>query len=90
VSITLLRVSLDGTRFVSVRVTDTGHGIDLRDQANLFKAFTQLDASSARVHEGTGLGLYVSQRLANFLGGRIGHESELGKGSAFTLFVPAN
>jgi len=72
------------TRFT---VEDTGVGIAAADQAKLFQAFEQLGVSGARRHEGTGLGLHLSQKLAALLGGRIEFESEAGKGSRFTLVL---
>jgi len=72
------------TRFT---VVDTGVGIAAADQAKLFQAFEQLGVSGARRHEGTGLGLHLSQKLAALLGGRIEFESEAGKGSRFTLVL---
>jgi protein-histidine pros-kinase len=54
----------------------------------LFEAFEQLGPSVARRHEGTGLGLHLSQKLAGLLGGRITFVSEYGKGSTFTLVIP--
>jgi protein-histidine pros-kinase len=72
------------TRFT---VVDTGVGITAADQAKLFQAFEQLGVSGARRHEGTGLGLHLSQKLAALLGGRIEFESEAGKGSRFTLVL---
>jgi protein-histidine pros-kinase len=72
------------TRFT---VVDTGVGIAAADQAKLFQAFEQLGVSRARRHEGTGLGLHLSQKLAALLGGRIEFESEAGKGSRFTLVL---
>ena len=54
----------------------------------LFQAFSQVDGSLGRKHEGTGLGLYLAQRLAHLLGGEITAASEYGKGSTFTLTLP--
>ena len=72
------------TRFA---VVDTGVGISVGNQAKLFQAFEQLGVSGAHRHEGTGLGLHLSQKLAALLGGRIEFESEAGKGSRFTLVL---
>jgi PAS domain S-box-containing protein len=68
-------------------VSDTGVGIRAEDQAKLFQAFTQVDVSSKQRHEGTGLGLHLSRKLAELLGGRIDLHSEYGKGSTFTLVL---
>jgi PAS domain S-box-containing protein len=76
---------LDGLVRVEFRVTDTGIGIKPEDQDKLFHAFTQVDSSSSRRYEGTGLGLHLSQRLAELLKGRITFKSEYGKGSEFTM-----
>ena len=67
-------------------VTDTGIGINLDDQQKLFTAFEQFSGVGAR-RQGTGLGLYLSQKLAQLLGGHIELESEFGKGSRFTLVI---
>ena len=75
----------DGLRFC---VSDTGIGIAPEDFARLFLPFGQLDGGLTRRHCGTGLGLYISRRLAELLGGRIELESEVGKGSRFTLVLP--
>jgi len=66
-------------------VTDSGSGIKQEDQAKLFQAFSQLDSTSTRHVEGAGLGLYLSQNLANLLGGSLFFSSDFGKGSTFTL-----
>ncbi len=73
-------------RIVSVR--DTGCGISRENVERLFQAFTQLDSSSTRRHEGTGLGLYLSQKLAALIGGRLTCQSEIGVGSRFELLLP--
>jgi protein-histidine pros-kinase len=70
-----------------IRVADTGCGIKQEDQARLFQAFTQIDSSSTRKFEGTGLGLHLSQKLAELLKGSISFQSEYGKGSAFVLEI---
>jgi PAS domain S-box-containing protein len=86
--IALARRRENGQTFNDISITDTGCGIRPDEQTKLFQAFTQLDSSSTRRHEGTGLGLHLSQKLAELLGGRITFQSEYGKGSAFTLVIP--
>jgi PAS domain S-box-containing protein len=78
----------NGHASTEISVLDTGAGIRPEDKAKLFQAFEQLEATSARRHEGTGLGLHLSQKLATLLGGHITFESELGKGSKFTVVLP--
>jgi signal transduction histidine kinase/CheY-like chemotaxis protein len=73
---------------LTVRVQDTGIGIP-RDKVNLvFEKFTQVDGTSTRKHEGTGLGLAISKMLIEKMGGEVGLESDLGKGSTFWFKVP--
>jgi signal transduction histidine kinase len=69
-------------------VIDTGIGIKQQDQAKLFEAFEQLRKFGTAPREGTGLGLYICQRLAAVLGGSIEFTSELGRGSAFAFIAP--
>ena len=68
-------------------VIDTGIGIEASKQENLFNAFTQVDSSVSRQYGGTGLGLTISKRLVELMGGNIGFDSELGQGSNFYFSV---
>lgn len=88
-----LRVSpgspdLDRPASVRFTVRDTGPGIPEADLSRLFRPFSQLEDVHSRRHKGTGLGLYISRRLATMLGGRIEVVSRPGDGSQFTLVVP--
>jgi signal transduction histidine kinase len=71
-----------------VRVIDTGIGIAPDQMANLFEKFTVADDSSTSKYGGTGLGLALSQRLCKLMGGEIAVESEVDKGSCFTIRLP--
>ncbi|SHK75350.1 two-component system, NarL family, sensor histidine kinase BarA [Marinobacter antarcticus] len=85
----VLRVSLEDedkeNNRVTLRlsITDSGVGLSRVQQQSLFNAFSQADASTARQYGGTGLGLAISKRLVEEMGGKIGLQSELGKGSTF-------
>ncbi len=77
----------DGRR-VAVQVQDTGPGIPAEDQPRLFEAFSRVESADRRHQEGTGLGLHLSRKLAEALGGRLTFESTEGQGSTFTLELP--
>jgi len=74
---------------LEVRIRDTGIGIKAQDIGRLFTEFEQLDSGTARRFEGTGLGLALTKKIVEFQGGHITVESEVGKGSIFTIVLPA-
>lgn len=81
---------LQGRRnYVFIRVIDTGDGIAEGKLARIFEPFVQADAGPTRSKEGSGLGLTISRRLARLMGGDLTVQSELGAGSTFTLWLPA-
>ena len=77
---------VNGHMLATIDVIDTGIGIRPEDKEKLFQAFQQVDIDHRG--EGTGLGLYLSQKLAVLIKGHIELESEYGKGSVFRLLIP--
>ncbi len=80
------------TQWIGIQVIDTGIGIDPSNQTRIFEEFEQIDAGPRgnSAERGTGLGLPISRRLAALIGGIVELESELGKGSTFTLWLPVD
>ncbi|MBY0319997.1 MAG: PAS domain S-box protein [Reyranella sp.] len=78
----------DGATRVEFSVSDQGVGIQEADAPRLFEAFSRVGANGAPKREGTGLGLHLSQKLAELMGGRIAFHSAPGQGSIFTLSLP--
>jgi signal transduction histidine kinase len=76
--------------WIAIQVCDTGIGIGRNDQVRVFDEFEQINAGPRgdSMSRGTGLGLPISRRLSRLLGGDVTVESELGKGSTFTVWLP--
>ncbi|MEZ5960992.1 MAG: HAMP domain-containing sensor histidine kinase [Hyphomonadaceae bacterium] len=75
-------------RGVAIAVKDTGPGISAEQQARLFQPFMQIDNTKTRAHDGAGLGLVITRRLARAMGGDVQVSSKLGHGATFTLYLP--
>ena len=88
VSIEVVPVTADGADWTEWRVTDNGIGIAPHHLHKLFRAFSQVDASTTSKYGGTGLGLAISQRFCQLMGGAISVSSQPGKGSTFTIRLP--
>ncbi|MEG4505513.1 PAS domain S-box protein [Microcoleus sp. F6_C2] len=93
VTLSVERIKNDGKSWsperLMIKCTDTGIGITPEQLQKLFQPFTQADASTTRKYGGTGLGLAIAQKYSQMLGGEITVNSEFGKGSTFTLMLPA-
>ncbi|MBI2896427.1 MAG: PAS domain S-box protein [Deltaproteobacteria bacterium] len=83
-----VRVLPDGLEHVRLEVEDTGIGIKEEDLSRLFVEFQQLDATTAKKYQGTGLGLALTRRLVEAQGGHVDVRSRLGQGSTFSAILP--
>ena len=89
VRLQLQRQKKDGQAWIVMRVSDTGIGMTPEQLAKLFQAFTQAEASTQTKYGGTGLGLAITKKFCEMMGGEIKVESEYGKGTTFTVMLPA-
>lgn len=80
----------DDRLFLKLELTDTGIGIDANQIQALFQPFSQADLSTSRRFGGSGLGLLISKRLVELMGGQIGVDSQLGQGSRFWVDIPVD
>ena len=88
VNLAIRRVSRNERPCIAFEITDSGIGIRAEDQPRLFAAFSRLTTPQDKMPEGTGLGLHLSQKLAQQMGGEITMRSVFGQGSTFTLYLP--
>jgi len=89
ITLAVSRETVDEAVWLTFRVADTGIGMTPEQMGKLFQAFVQADASTTRQYGGTGLGLTITQRFCQMMGGDITVESALGQGSTFTIRLPA-
>ena len=90
ITVELSLEEMGGKPFVRFDVIDTGIGIPVDQQKSIFDKFMQADSSTTRKHGGTGLGLAITKQLTELLGGDLTLTSEPGKGSTFSVILPAN
>ncbi len=83
-----VRLSLRGDSNLKIEISDTGIGIPQNRIEEIFKEFQQIDSSDSRSYGGTGLGLAITRNVLNILGGSVSVESQIGKGSTFTVIIP--
>jgi PAS domain S-box-containing protein len=83
-----VQILCPSTSYWCLQVSDTGAGIPAEARAYVFEPFRQVDGSATRKHGGTGLGLSIVQQLTTLMGGRIILESEVDRGSIFTIILP--
>jgi CheY-like chemotaxis protein/nitrogen-specific signal transduction histidine kinase len=78
----------DATEMIEFKVTDDGEGMSQEGVSKVFEEYEQAERSTSATHGGTGLGLPISKRFAELMGGGVTVSSEKGKGSVFTIFIP--
>jgi CheY-like chemotaxis protein len=89
VFVTLCRERKNDQEWAVTRIIDTGIGIQKENLDKIFSAFRQSSEGDSRMYEGTGLGLTISRRIIEMMKGNIEVESEFGKGSTFSVWLPA-
>lgn len=88
VVVSMRKVQYDNNNFAQIRVKDSGIGISKEEIEHIFDRFYQVDGSSTREREGTGIGLALAKELIELMNGSVTVESELNKGTAFTILLP--
>jgi signal transduction histidine kinase len=90
ITLAVVRERVNGVEWIHFRVSDTGIGISPEQMMKLFQAFSQADASTSKKYGGTGLGLLLSRRFCQTMGGDITVDSVQGQGSTFTIWLPVD
>jgi signal transduction histidine kinase/DNA-binding response OmpR family regulator len=89
IEVQVRRLTVDAREWIEFRVQDSGIGMTPEQLAKVFDAFAQADASTTRKYGGTGLGLTITRKFCEMMDGAIGVESEPGRGTTFTILLPA-
>ncbi|QDU46968.1 Signal transduction histidine-protein kinase BarA [Symmachiella dynata] len=89
IDLNVQRIDVEDAPYIQFQVKDTGIGMTPEHLGKLFQTFTQADSSTTRKYGGTGLGLSISRRFCELMGGGVTVESHPGKGSTFTVRIPA-
>jgi signal transduction histidine kinase len=89
ITLEVVRETVDGVAWMTFRVTDTGIGMDPEQMGRLFQPFVQADSSTTRQYGGAGLGLAITKQFCQMMGADVTVESEVGRGSTFTVRLPA-
>ena len=90
ITLNVKRQQAQGRDWVVLRVADSGIGMTAEQLGRLFEVFSQADASTTREYGGTGLGLAITRRFCRMMGGEVTAQSEPGKGSIFSIILPAS